>query len=239
MVSRVGATAKAVLVWSLCLGGAACTYKGRLADYDFTDRSIALVTTDPGPPQLTQVDGTPTEDDDDDDDGISLFDAVVWVAASVYESHELDEAEAKLHTAGQLVDVATVVADNVLPTVARELGVPVVVHERDADYTLWITVQYYGLDVAPTSEETGLTVVASADLIDPEHPEPIWTHTVEATDAGGPGSGGSTENMIFIGIDLATTSAEDMAEAFERLALVAAEELSEKFRESMEAVRDD
>src|SRR5690349_8283753 len=118
-------------------------YHHHLADYDFSGRSMAVVSiAQPAPSLLT---GTV------DLSGESIKETVMQAGSTVASNMEARRARARLDSAVARFDLTNELAQRTLGRTSRYLGVHPAASENDADFLMEIHVHNFGIDARKSS----------------------------------------------------------------------------------------
>lgn len=223
---------------ALALG--ACANTGRLAEYDFRDRTVAVVTTTPPRPEVFTGDWFLDEGEDsegEDSGGILRF--LFRLGSEIVREVEAHEARQRLDEAAELVDVSDRMAGRLLDQAARLLRARPVESVRDSDFEIEVFVDAYGIEADSWDSRAQFFLKAELLLLDGETGEEIWRTDVDASSPVNSRSGdyGATANTAITAAALASLSVEEMALALESLADFSANHLVEKLREALREVR--
>lgn len=234
-----------LVVAALLLIAPGCVSTGRLAEFDFSDRSIVATSWRPVAPVLELSVNEEDEDDDPDeeeeeDDAPGLLEVLAVTASVVYEIVEVERAEDKLMAASREIDVAERVSETAIDETARLLGARVEIDEEAADFELRIAVPSYGLEVAEAWENSGFWMSVDAELIHRASNAVVWSTSVEATDRTyeEPLISDATLNSILNATDLSEMTVETVVWELESLADHCAYLVVEQLARSLEKVRE-
>src|SRR5690606_27071788 len=163
-----GAVAIAGLSTIACGGG------HRLAEFDFEDRTMALVfVTPPAPGLLTGGYHLDAEDD--------VTELVVKTTSGVARDMEARRARARLDSAARRVNLQAGLAERTLERTSRYLGMRPVERVSDADFLLEVHMSSYGLDARGT---TAAYLYSNAEvvLLERRTGHEVWNARVHGTD---------------------------------------------------------
>lgn len=206
--------------------------KHYLNQYEFSDKTLALVYIEPPAPELLHgwynldVDG-------------NAMQTVVQAGAKVAKEVEARRASARLDSAAQRVDVASRLAQRTLERASRYLGTRMVVTPGGADYVLEIHMRSFGID-ARSNRATYLFTRAEAVLLDRKTGREIWSEDVRGTDRLTPYVVGtrSVPSAVFTAATLHTVTVADFQEALEQLTTYTSNLITNELREKLRDVRD-
>ncbi|MFW5946843.1 MAG: hypothetical protein ACOCUW_00010 [Gemmatimonadota bacterium] len=201
-----------------------------LADYDFRDRTLAVVYF--GTPRPDLVTGGYDLDTD------NPVEAVVSASGRILREVEARRARARLDSAATRVDLTARMADRTLDRAGRYLGTRPVQDEADADYLLEVDLFRTGLEAR--GRAAYLFVTGEVVLLDARTGREIWDRDLDGYDrvtpwvSGGPAMLG---DVVTAGALNTVTVAE-----FERmlggLADFVADRVARELREDLRDIRD-
>lgn len=173
------ATSKSVALRLLgAIGGSAslvaCGGGHHLAEYPFTNRTLAVVYIAPPAPELltSYYDLSSSQ---------NPLEAVVRGAADVAREREGRRAQARLDSAVSRIDIPAVLAQRTLQRASRYLGTRPITDENQADYLMEVRMERFGIN-AKADEATYLFTFAEAVLIDRRTGREIWNVNVHGRD---------------------------------------------------------
>lgn len=145
-----------------------------LAEYPFTNRTLAVVYIAPPAPELltSYYDLSSSQ---------NPLEAVVRGAADVAREREGRRAKARLDSAAARIDIPTVLAQRTLQRASRYLGTRPITDENQADYLMEVRMERFGIN-AKADEATYLFTFAEAVLIDRRTGREIWNVNVHGRD---------------------------------------------------------
>jgi len=161
---------------SICAALAACGGTSHhLAEYPFTNRTLAVVYIAPPAPELltSYYDLTNSQ---------NPLEAVVRGAADVAREREGRRARARLDSAAARIDIPTVLAQRTVQRASRYLGTRPSTDENQADYLMEVRMERFGIN-AKEDDATYLFTFAEAVLIDRRTGREIWNINVHGRDA--------------------------------------------------------
>lgn len=215
----------ALLLLTACGGG------HRLAEYDFTDRSVAVVSYAPAYPVLR----TPEVDVSNalDDPLGAVFEAGSSAATEVVGRR----ARARLDSAAARVDVGGALTDRTLTRASRYLGGRPVDEAREADFLLEVDVFRFGID-ARDPEAAYLFLDAEVVLLEARNGYEIWNREIYAYDRLTPRvrAGDVPTGVVTAGV-LRTLSVEDFERVLVQLADFSSNVVTGELREALRDVR--
>ena len=211
---------------------AACGGKHYLAQYEFSEKTLALVYIDPPEPELLH--GWLHVDADD-----NAVQAVVRASAGVAKEVQARRAKGRLDSAARMVDVPAKLAHRTLERASRYLGTTPVEQSREADYVLEIHMRRFGLD-ARSNHAANLFTRAEAVLIDRRTGREIWSEEVHGEERMTPVAIGtqSVPSAIFTAATLHAVSVSDFQVALDQLVTYTSNLITDELRDKLRDVRD-
>ena len=218
---------------ALVLSQAACASTGRLREYDFRDRSVAVVAIVPPRPYVD------TGSDVDLTDR-SAVGALLKIGTTVYRESQAGKLRARLDSASVGVDLADRIAGGVLERSARYLGANAIENSREADFHIEVQVEEYGVDARQWENGAWFHLEARLLLLDRDGRE-IWEGRVDQNEQVTTSwfNVGSTGADIVTGSALGQLTVEEVTLALNAIADHSAFRLTEKLREVLEKARGD
>jgi len=214
----------AVAAWAACGGG------HRLAEYDFTGGTLAMVDLGTPPPVLLTGDV-----DVDTDEG--ALGAVLDAGSRAAKEVSARKARARLDSASRRVDMGEEMAGRVLERGSRYLGTTPVESEAEADYLLELDVRDYGID-ARGGRDARLFVVADVILLERRTGREIWNTEVRGRDRLVPSvEGVDLPSDIFTAGGLTQISVDEFEGILRGLADVSADAVADQLREDLRDAR--
>jgi hypothetical protein len=211
-----------------------CASAGHLAEYDFRDRSVAVVTIAPAHPDVfTQGDLWLGDR--------SFAEAVVRVVAGIAREEEAQRARIRLDSAVAVVDVSKRMSARVLDQGARQLRARAVDSVPRSDFEIELRVRRYGIEAHNWDDQARFMIDADVLLLDGESGRVIWKANVdEDTRVSSSLLGWALPGALggFVTADqLASLSVPEMTRALEGLADFCADRMIEKLRAGLEKAR--
>lgn len=214
------------------LAAAGCGPGHHLADYDFANNTLAVVTSTPAYPEL-QTGWV-------DMDLENPVAAVIEGGARVAKEVEARRARTRLDSAATSVDIGTRMGARTADRASRYLAARPVA-TGPADFTLEVWVTDFGLDARGWDAAAFLYTNAEAVLIDAASGREVWSVRVWAREPITPAvfdAGPVPEDAITAGT-LMTVSVEDFERVLERLADLSSDVVTNELREALREVRRD
>ncbi|HUG39212.1 MAG TPA: hypothetical protein VMM12_01945 [Longimicrobiales bacterium] len=218
----------AVLAGLVPLAG--CGPKHHLADYDFANRSLAVVTSAPAYPEL-HTGGVGLGGD-------NPVQAVLQAGSRVAKEVEARRARARLDSAATMVDVGRRMGGRTADRASRYLAARPV-ETAPADFTLEVWVTDFGLDARAWDAAAYLFTNAEAVLIDGASGREVWSVRVWAREPVTPAvfdTGPVPSDAITAG-SLMAVSVEDFQRVLERLADLSSDLVTSELRGALRDVR--
>lgn len=209
----------------------ACRGTGRLAEYDFTDRTVAVRSLIPPRPEVLTGPwflDWPTDP----------VRAVIRAGTRIAKEVEASQIRARLDSASVSVDVADRLANRAHERSAFYLRAKPVEEEADADFIIDVLVREYGIDAEDWDAAAHFYVDARLVLIDGRTGIQIWDTKVTSRDRMAPmvfGPGAIRD--VVTATALANQSVAEISQALERLADYSADRITERLREALEKVQ--
>jgi hypothetical protein len=227
----------ALLSATLVLAHTACASAGRLAEYDFRDQALAVVTVAPFSPRVVMPPGSL---ESIDDEKTNVLGAILEAGTLIVREREARRATERMDSAAKLVDVATLTADKALSLCARSLRARAVEHVEDADFELEIYIQHYGIAAETWTSVAHFFVQAEVELLDAATGERIWKAKVKEDELIQDRFLGTLfePGHLVTAAVLAELDVEEMAMAFEALAEYSALAIDRKLRDGLERARE-
>lgn len=209
---------------------AGCGAKHHLGDYDYANKTLAVVTSTPAYPEL-RTGGV-------DLDAENPVTAVLQAGSRVAKEVEARRARARLDSAATVVDVGRRMGDRTADRSSRYLAATPV-STRPADFTLEVWVTDYGLDARGWNAAAYLYTNAEAVLIDGASGREVWSVRVWAREPVTPAifDTGPVPTDVLTAGSLMTVSVEDFQRVLERLADLSSDLVTNELREQLRDVR--
>ena len=216
----------------LVLAAAGCGRKHYLADYQFSEKSLALRFIDPPSPELRtglydlNVSRNPVA-------------TVARVGAGIAKEVEARRASARLDSAARRVDITDRLATRTLERAALYLGATPVKTPGQADFVLEINMRRFGID-ARSSHAAYLYTRAEAVLLDRRTGREIWSVDISGSDRLTPWVIGTREvpSSIFTAATIHNVSVNDFQEALEQLVNSSSHAITNQLRDKLRDVRE-
>ena len=209
-----------------------CARKQYLAQYQFSDRTIAMVYLQPPSPELlTGLYNVPASTDP--------IRVAMRVGGGVAKEIEANRASARLDSAARHVDIPTLLAQRTLERASRYLGTRPVTNESDADYILEINMNRFGIDARYTTAAY-LYTRAEAVLLDRKTGREIWSVDVSGTTRLTPWFHGTRDilSSVITAATISTVSVADLQDALDQLITSSSNAITNVLRDKLRDVRD-
>ena len=211
---------------------AGCGRKHYLAQYQFSDRTLAMVYLEPPSPELLTgyYDLRPST---------NAIQVAMRVGGGVAKEIEANRASVRLDSAARHVDIPTLLAQRTLDRASRYLGTRPVTSANAADYILEINMRRFGID-ARSSTAAYLYTRAEAVLIDRKTGREIWSVDVHGSDRLTPWVHGTRDipSSIITAATISTVSVADLQEALDQLVTSSSNAITSVLRDKLRDVRD-
>lgn len=214
-------------------GAVACGGHHHLGEYDFAQRSMAVVIVAPPAPDLL----TGGYDVRASDDAVQ---AVLKAGTTAAKDVEARRARARLDSATAVVGVTGDLARRTLERASRYLGTRPVTSANDADFLLEVHMRNFGLDAR--SQSAYLYTNAEAVLLDRRTGREIWNIKVHGTDRLTPRVRGAGQlpgaGAIIAAGMLRTMTVQDFQDALQQLADLSSNLMADELRSALRDVRN-
>jgi hypothetical protein len=226
---RIGGRWLAVALLALAVAG--CGPKHHLAEYTFTNRSMAMIYMAPNAPLLLT-------NSYDLSGASNPVEAVIRAGSNVAKEVEARKANVRLDSALARTDVAGRLAEQTLERSSRYLGVRPVQTRGDADYLLEVHMRSFGIDARGQSAAV-LFTNAEVVLLDGRSGREIWSLDVHGTDRLTPVVRGTEQlpGSIIAAGTLSTISVEQFQHALEQLMQLSSNVIADELREALREAR--
>lgn len=209
----------------------ACRGTGRLAEYDFRDRTLAVRSLIPPHPEVLTGPYFPDWSGDP-------VEAVIRTGTRIAREVEASRVRARLDSAVATVDVAGRLAGRAHDRAAFHLRTEKVEDERGADFVVEVLVRKYGIEAKEWDAAAHFFVDARLVIIDGRDGTQVWETHVDTHDPIAPAifGPGAVRDVVTAGA-LAGQSVPEIRVALERLADYSADRITERLREALEKVQ--
>jgi hypothetical protein len=222
------------IVTTISLFGAlgACGRKHYLAQYQFSERTLAMVYLEPPSPELLTglYNLRPSTDP---------IRTAARIGGGVAKEIEAQRASSRLDSAARHVDIPARLAQRTLDRASRYLGTRPVMDASEADYILEVNMRRFGID-ARASTAAYLYTRAEAVLIDRKSGREIWSVDVHGNDRLTPWVHGNRDvpSSIITAATISTVSVADLQEALDQLVTSSSNAITNELRDKLRDVRD-
>jgi hypothetical protein len=216
------------------LTASGCASAGHLAEYDFRDRAVGVVSVAPPHPEVfTRGDFWFVRP--------NLVDAGVRVAAEIVREVEAERARARLDSAVVRVDVAQRMSARVLEQGARQLRARPVERVQESDFEIELRVRRYGIEADSWDDQARFVIEAEVLLLDAASGREIWKSKLDEKERVSSGVLGwalpdAVGGAVTAG-QLAGLSVAEMERALESLADYCADRMMDSLRRGLEKAR--
>jgi hypothetical protein len=222
----------AAAIAALCLVGMGCGgARHHLGEYDFADRSLALVVLgNPSPGLITGSFDLRSTD---------VMEVVKKATSKVATDAEAKRARVRMDSATSRMRLGDSLAKRTLDRASRYLGVRPAASTSNADFLLEVHMREYGLD-ASKGGEASLYTNAEAVLLDRRSGREIWNVTVTGTDRLTPrthGVAGTVGGAIITAGTLRTMTVADFQQALDQLMSLSSDVVAEELRAALREAR--
>jgi hypothetical protein len=223
---------RGLLIGGFLIATSACGPKHYLAEYQFTDKTLALSFIEPPAPELLT----------------GLYDLRVSrnpvtmaarVGGGVAKEIESRKASARLDSAAARVDIPAQLAQRTLQRTALYLGAHPIESPNEADFVIEINMRRFGID-ARSSNAAYLYTRAEAVLLDRRTGREIWSVDIHGSDRMTPFIIGTRDvpSSIFTAATIHNISVAEFEEALNQLVTSSSNAITNQLRDKLRDVRD-
>ncbi len=227
---RCAPSSEVVLPLAFLVLLSSCASTGRLAEFDFRGRPLAVVATATPPPSVLTGFHRPQE-------GEGWLGAIFRWGSEMAVDAQAERAAGRLAEVAQDMDLAGHMGDRVLERGTAILRARPVTSVQDADFELEVRVREYGIRADSWDGRADYFIKARVLLLQGRTGERIWKGDVDARDPITSVAWGGTVGNLVTAQALGRLSEPDMKAALKAMAFYAGERIAEKLREGMERVR--
>ena len=213
---------------------AACTTVNKLDKYPLRDASLA-VDMAPAPDPSLDVNYDLTLNSHDP------VGSVISLGTNIAKAAEAGQAEDRMRTALESVDVPAIVRGEAWEACASALGARKEEDRYNADYLLDLSITHFGIDTQAPWGAVQLRVQLTASLYYNESSELVWRREIDVHEPASPsmfGLGRLFGNLVTTGV-LANLTTDQLAAGFAELARSSAREVGRTLHDDLFAVRYD
>jgi hypothetical protein len=219
-------------IFALLVAASGCGRKHYLAEYQFSDKALALSFIEPPSPELLT----------------GLYDLRVSrnpitmaarVGGGVAKEVEARRASARLDSAAASVDIPARLAQRTLERTALYLGARPVQSTSEADFVIEINMRRFGID-ARSPHAAYLYTRAEAVLLDRRTGREIWSVDIHGSDRMTPFIVGtrSIPSSIFTAATIHNISVAEFQGALDQLVVASSNAITYQLRDKLRDVRD-
>jgi hypothetical protein len=219
-------------IFALLVAASGCGRKHYLAEYQFSDKALALSFIEPPSPELLT----------------GLYDLRVSrnpitmaarVGGGVAKEVEARRASARLDAAAASVDIPARLAQRTLERTALYLGARPVQSTSEADFVIEINMRRFGID-ARSPHAAYLYTRAEAVLLDRRTGREIWSVDIHGSDRMTPFIVGtrSIPSSIFTAATIHNISVAEFQGALDQLVVASSNAITYQLRDKLRDVRD-
>lgn len=216
----------------------ACASAGRLSEYDFRDRTLALIVDSPPVPEIFDSSPPPIVGMDDEGRSDGRASALARLGSGLLREVITSDARERLVAAAEQVNVAELLGDRALERAARTLRARPV-EDGPADFEIEVRITRYGITSQDANAQAFFVVEGELLLLDAADGSRIWQTGLdqrEPINRGDVGLDDSQTNVVTAAV-FATLTTEQMATALRGVAWHAADHAAEKLQAGLEKAR--
>lgn len=220
----------ALLLTALVL--TACRGTGRLGEYEYAGRTLAVAWIDPPHPRILTGPYLPSGTDDP-------LRGLLAAGARIAKEIEASKVRARLDSATAEVDMTSRIAARTLDGASRYLRTRPAADEGSADFVLEVRLRDYGIAANDWNAAAHFFVDAEMVLIDGRAGGKIWDSKVSARDPVSPSIFGPGRVLrdVVTAATFAELTVDEIARALERLGDYAADRMTERLRDALDSAR--
>jgi hypothetical protein len=216
------------------IAAAGCRGTGRLGEYEYPGRTVALAKLGAPQPEILTGPyffGYPQDP----------IRAVITAGTRIVKEVEASKARARLDSATAQIDVGDRLSERTLERASLYLRTRPVTDQETADFVLEVRLRKYGIDAKEWNAAAHFFVDAEILLMDGRDGREIWNSGVRSRDPIAPAilGPGSVVREGVTAAAIANLSVAEMVRVLERLADYSADRLTEHLRDALERTRRD
>ncbi len=234
MTRQPGAFSLALSIVAISLSG--CASAGRLGEYDFRDRALAVVmVSSPRPEVFTgsvpEIVG--------DEESQTWQQALLKAGSEIVRGSEAAKLQQRMDEVAEEVDVTSILSDRMLERASRILRMRPVEDTRDADFELEVRLDRYGINANDWDAQAYFFVKAEILLLDAADGSLVWKTKVEESEPVNQGTEGlnTAAANVVTAATFATLSNEAIERAFTGLAEFCADRATRKLQQAVDKTR--
>lgn len=223
----------------LAITNTACASAGRLAEYDFTDRTLALYVDSPPIPEIFDSSPPPIVGMDDQEEESNDAAALLRrIGSGLLRDVMTNEAQQRLAEAAERVNVAELMGERALERAARTLRARPV-EDESADFEIEVRIDRYGITSTDANAQAFFVVEGELLLLDGADGSEIWSTGLNEREAINRGDVDLTDNQtnVVTAAVFATLTTDQMAAALRGVAQHAADHAADQLRRGLEKAR--
>jgi hypothetical protein len=212
--------------------GPGCRGTGRLAEYDFRDRTLAIAWVDA--PEARVLTGPYFLEHPE-----NPVHLLISAGAAIAKEVEASKARQRLDSATALVDLQGRMGERTLERAARYLRARPIEAADQADFILEVRLRRWGIDAKEWSAAAHFFVDAEVHILDGKTGREVWDTHVRSRDPIAPSifGPGHVVRTVVTAAALANQSVDEIARAMERLADYSSDHITEHLRDALDRVR--
>lgn len=229
---------RTILLIPAVVSASACASTGRLAEYDFRDRTLALFVDSPPVPEIFDASPPPIVGMDDEGQSEDRVSALARLGSGILREVITSDARQRLVEASEQVNVAELLGERALERAARTLRARAV-EDGPADFEIEVRITRYGITSQDVNAQAFFVVEGELLLIDGADGSRIWKTGLdqrEPINRGDVELNDSEANVVTAAV-FATLSTEQMAAALRGVAQHAADHAADRLQAGLEKAR--